>query len=241
MKTSRLGFSGLFSLLALTACGGGGGSDSSPPTNPPPPPPPEPTALEILSNPLDYSESRLNSAATTYADANYSGETKVSTVDISAVQEVYITLFGDNTSGSPYVDQYDIYTFLDENGNVEGTTECYESGSVTYSGKLDEDTGKGTITVDYDQCIQYYDSTRYDGQFSLVITDAGENSSEVTSYFTTLSMLDGGVRTTLKGYLSVDFRYRPQTGTFYEETRQYLTVSRTMVKLTRSVAHQQKG
>ena len=223
MKTSRLGFSGLFSLLALTACGGGGGSDSSPPTNPPPPP--EPTALEILSNPLDYSESRLNSAATTYADANYSGETKVSTVDISAVQEVYITLFGDNTSGSPYVDQYDIYTFLDENGNVEGTTECYESGSVTYSGKLDEDTGKGTITVDYDQCIQYYDSTRYDGQFSLVITDAGENSSEVTSYFTTLSMLDGGVRTTLKGYLSVDFRYRPQTGTFYEETRQYLTVT----------------
>ena len=116
MKTSRLGFSGLFSLVALTACGGGGGSDS----------------------PLDYSESRLNSAATTYADANYSGETKVSTVDISAVQEVYITLFGDNTSGSPYVDQYDIYTFLDENGNVEGTTECYESGSVTYSGKLDE-------------------------------------------------------------------------------------------------------
>ncbi|MEC7633570.1 MAG: hypothetical protein VYA33_09020, partial [Pseudomonadota bacterium] len=84
MKTSRLGFSGLFSLVALTACGGGGGSDSSPPTNPPPPP--EPTALEILSNPLDYSVSRLNSAATTYADANYSGETKVSTVDISAVQ-----------------------------------------------------------------------------------------------------------------------------------------------------------
>ena len=87
MKTSRLGFAGLFSILVLSACGGGGGSDSSPnptpnPTPnpaPAPTPPPSPTALQILSDPLKHPKATLDDAAKSVADASYAGETKVAT------------------------------------------------------------------------------------------------------------------------------------------------------------------
>ena len=134
MNTSRLGFSGLFSVIALTACGGGGGADSSP--NPTPAPPPEPTALEILSNPLDYSTAQLDSAAKSYADNGYTGATKVATADLSAVQNVYVALFGEDITSSPYLDLFEVSELVDANGNIEGTTPCSDSGSISYSGNL---------------------------------------------------------------------------------------------------------
>ena len=144
MNTSRLGFSGLFSILALTACGGGGGSDS--PTNPTPAPPPEPTSLEILSNPLDYSIAQLDTAAKRYADNSYTGETNVAIADISAVQNVYITLFGEDLASSPYLDIFEVSELVDANGNIDGVIQCSDSGSIKYSGKLDLSTGLGTIS-----------------------------------------------------------------------------------------------
>ena len=223
MNTSRLGFSGLFSILALTACGGGGGSDS--PTNPTPAPPPEPTSLEILSNPLDYSIAQLDTAAKRYADNSYTGETNVAIADISAVQNVYITLFGEDLASSPYLDIFEVSELVDANGNIDGVIQCSDSGSIKYSGKLDLSTGLGTIIVDYDQCLHYYLSAYHDGQFSVAITKSDDDNFEATSYFTSLSIGRGSQRATLKGLMKAEISYDPRTGYYNEELIQYMAAT----------------
>ncbi len=223
MNTSRLGLSGLFSVIALTACGGGGGSDSSP--NPTPAPPPEPTALEILSNPLDYSTAQLDSAAKNYADNTYTGATEVATADISAVQNVYVALFGEDITSSPYLDLFEVSELVDANGNIEGVTPCSDSGSISYSGNLNLDTGTGTIVVDYDQCLHYYLNAYHDGQLSVAITKSDDDNFEATSYFTSLSVGRGSQRATLKGLMKADLSYDPFTGYYNEEYTQYLTAT----------------
>ena len=223
MNTSRLGFAGLFSIVALTACGGGGGSSSSP--NPTPAPPPEPTSLEILSNPLDYSIAQLDTAAKNYANSSYTGKSNVATADIDAVQNVYIALFGEDLASSPYLDVFEVYDFADDNGNIDGVTQCSDSGSITYSGKLDLEDGTGTIVIDYDQCIHYYLNKYHDGQISVAITQLDDNNFEATSYFTSLSIGQGSQRATLKGLIKFALNYHEFNGNYSETYTQYLTAT----------------
>ncbi|WP_394222212.1 hypothetical protein [Alteromonas gracilis] len=225
MKTSNLGFAGLFSILILSACGGGGGSDSSPTPNPAPAPtpPPEPTAFQILSNPLDHSKATLDDAAKSIADASYTGETKVATADINAAQDVYIALFGESTISTPYIGDYELSEFVDNDGTISGTAQCHEAGSVKYAGKIDPNTGLGTMIIDYDRCNDYNQNARFHGKFTVVTSKADETGNEVTTYFTSLSIARDGDVTVLNGMLSLSGSV--ESGYYTEKTSQHLTAS----------------
>lgn len=231
MKTSRLGFAGLFSILVLSACGGGGGSDSSPnptpnPTPnpaPAPTPPPSPTALQILSDPLKHPKATLDDAAKSVADASYAGETKVATADISAAQDVYIALFDESTISTPYFDEYELAEFMNSNGTISGTAQCFGGGSVKYAGKVDPNTGLGTIIIDYDRCTDFHQGARFHGKFTIVVTKADETGNEATTYFTSLSIAQEGNVTALNGMLSISEGL--ESGEHIGKTSQYLTAS----------------
>ena len=199
--------------LSLTACGGGGsdsgtgGGGSSPVTS-----------STIIKNAKDYSPARLNTAASSIANAQYKGKTTNAEVDLELVQHAFNLLFSDSGMALPELAEQD---FSDDvkNGAIKKTYACDQGGNVSYDGKISGDS-TGIIAMSYQNCWLYSNGVAISGSTAIAIESVSDSNVEYSMYFDNLKWTFEGTPYTLSGVVSFKEGFDPSSGNYQVETYQ---------------------
>ena len=204
--------------LSLTACGGGG-SDSGPgPVNGGSS---SVSSSTIIKNAKDYSPSRLKTAATAIANAQYKGKTTTAEVDLELVQQAFNLLFSDSVMALPELAEQDFSSDVN-NGVIKKTYACDQGGSVAYDGKV-SDTLTGTIAMNYQNCWLYSNGVAISGSTAIAIESVSDTEAKYSMYFDSLTWTDEDMSYTLSGVVSVNEGFNQTSGNFEVETDQHVT------------------
>ncbi len=199
--------------LSLSACGGGGsdsgtgGGGSSPVTS-----------STIIKNAKDYSPARLNTAASSIANAQYKGKTTNAEVDLELVQHAFNLLFSDSGMALPELAEQD---FSDDvkNGAIKKTYACDQGGNVSYDGKISGDS-TGIIAMSYQNCWLYSNGVAISGSTAIAIESVSDSNVEYSMYFDNLKWTYEGTPYTLSGLVSFKEGFDATSGNYQVETYQ---------------------
>ena len=212
--------------LSLAACGGGGsdtgsGTGGSSPVS----------SSTIIKNAKDYTPSRLSSAATSIANAQYKGKTTNADVDLELVQRTFNLLFNDSVITLPELAEQDFSNDV-KNGAIKKTYPCDQGGNVTYDGKISNDA-TGIIAMSYQNCWQYSNGVAISGSTAIAIESVSDSAVEYSMYFDNLKWSHESTPYTLSGVVSFKEGFNPTSGNYEVETYQYIafTVGSEQYKL----------
>ena len=199
--------------LSLTACGGGGsdsgtgGGGSSPVTS-----------STIIKNAKDYSPARLNTAASSIANAQYKGKTTNAEVDLELVQHAFNLLFSDSGMALPELAEQDFSNDV-KNGAIKKTYACDQGGNVSYDGKISGDS-TGIIAMSYQNCWLYSNGVAISGSTAIAIESVSDSNVEYSMYFDNLKWTFEGTPYTLSGVVSFKEGFDATSGNYEVETYQ---------------------
>lgn len=199
--------------LSLTACGGGGsdtgtgGGGSSPVTS-----------STIIKNAKDYSPARLNTAASSLANAQYKGKTTNAEVDLELVQHAFNLLFSDSGMALPELAEQDFSNDV-KNGAIKKTYPCDQGGNVAYDGKISGDS-TGIIAMSYQNCWLYSNGVSISGSTAIAIESVSDSNVEYSMYFDNLKWTFEGTPYTLSGLVSFKEGFDATSGNYQVETYQ---------------------
>ncbi|BFT31500.1 hypothetical protein D210916BOD24_26760 [Alteromonas sp. D210916BOD_24] len=204
--------------LSLTACGGGG-SDSGPgPVNGGSS---SVSSSTIIKNAKDYSPSRLKTAATAIANAQYKGKTTTAEVDLELVQQAFNLLFSDSVMALPELSEQDFSSDVN-NGVIKKTYACDQGGNVAYDGKV-TDAFTGIIAMNYQNCWLNANGVAISGSTAIAIESVSDSEAKYSMYFDSLTWTDEDMSYTLSGVVSVNEGFNQTSGNFEVETDQHVT------------------
>lgn len=181
------------SALYLTACGSGGSDSGSGSTLPD-------SSSTIIKNAKDYTPSRLNSAATEIAIAQYQGKTTNAEVDLLLVQRAHNLIFSSDSKLSiPWVAVQD-YGGDVKDDEIKKTYSCDQGGSVAYDGKVSNVVA--SIAMNYQNCWLSTNSAAITGSTALTNEVLSDTSWKIGRYFDNLRWNYESMPYTLSGVSS---------------------------------------
>ncbi|WP_137168439.1 FG-GAP repeat domain-containing protein [Salinimonas lutimaris] len=186
MKITRYGFLAVMASTLVVACGGGSGdsgADTDTPSSGSTPVVNETSASEMISNATSHSVSQLNNAARSLASTRYTGSVDKADMDIVLAQQVARILLDDEFLIVPELVTHDVSGDVSPDGKIDTRVACDESGSVRYTGQIDE-SGEATLSIDFDNCKSYYNHAALSGVAALiVVVDQQQETGSYTMYF----------------------------------------------------------
>lgn len=225
MKITRYGFLAVMASTLVVACGGGSGdsgADNDAPSSGSSPVVNETSAAKIISNATSHSVSQLNNAARSLASTRYTGSTDKADMDIVLAQQVTRILLDDDFLIVPELITHDVGGEVSQDGKIDTSVACDESGSVRYTGQLDE-SGEATLSIDFDNCKSYYNEGALSGVAALVVeVNQQQETGSYTMYFDNVRWQDEQ-RVALSGLMKVNESIYDDPS-YPSSATQYLTV-----------------
>ncbi len=207
--------------LLLSACGGGGSGGSTIGGGTAGGGTTTKTPTQILADAKSASTSQLSTAARTLADNAYTGSTAKAELDIVLAQQVYRIMLDDNLFAVPEIAEQELDGAVSEDGSIDTRLSCDRGGSVSYNGKFQEN-GIGKMTMEFDDCLSYYNDYAISGIAAISIESVSEQSMLYAVYFNGLGW-EQQENVSLSGVITFDESYNPDTGLYSLTSSQYVT------------------
>ncbi|MFW8591327.1 hypothetical protein ACOI22_11035 [Glaciecola sp. 2405UD65-10] len=233
---------GSLALLFLFACGGGGGSDNSPslPTPTSPEQPVLSTDSAIIADVSTQSLESIKAAARALADAKYTGDTSLATIDDAKALHVSKLLFAsDENIEFPYVARGLVEEMLQNPGSIDTVINCSSTGTASIKGIADTSNSL-KISINYDRCQDYQltpSLNEVNGTMAFVVEEIDDNNLlGFTAYddvsFKATSFSSQVKLSGLYNFAFTEGRASVETVEDERETQEYITVAAFANKTT---------